>query len=374
MPNEAKPIQQIPLDRVTQALYAKIYAEMEPVRRALSETVTVSHEFASVLAQFCAALPPLKLSAYAQMQEDLTVLADLFERAVKVPLSEATRMLAIQIVAHDLPRVAAIATKLNEEDAPKFFAAISKKEPDAALRYFSTPDVQSKTQIRRADFETVLATVVNARFEEAARMVREDMAQWLTSQGADGPHVELIEDERNEYVFRKSGKVWEVIFDGGPPFHIQDGLGARYLNWLLHNPNTPISSFDLEKEITPEKANARARGALDYALDGDAIRDYLRRLEKLRAERDEARGNGDDATVRRLEAEIDTIEAELRKQGRSRDAGERARDNVRKAIATVKQQLKKGERHEKDFLKHIEDLVSTGYDCQYKQPKGYIWR
>jgi len=374
MPDGAKPIQQIPLDRVTQALYAKIYTTMAPVREELAASDTVTHQWAETLLQFSDKLPSLKLTAYSRMLVDLSMLADLFERAVQIPLSDTTRALAFQIVAHDLPRVAAIATKFNEEDAPKFFAAISKKEPEIARQYFCTPDIQPKTQIRRADFDTAIATIVNQRFEEAARMVREDMAQWLTSQGLSGEHLELVEDAPEEYVFRKSGKVWEVIFAGGPPFHLRDGLGAKYLDWLLHHPNRPISSFDIEIAITPEKAKVRSRDARDYALDGDAIKDYLRKVEKLRAERDEARGDADDAKVIRLEEDIEAIETELKKGGRSHDAGERARGNVRKAIATVKQQLKKGERYEKDFLEHLEGFVSTGYDCQYKQPKGNLWR
>jgi len=177
-----------------------------------------------------------------------------------------------------------------------------------------------------------------------------------------------------KYVFQQSGQVWEVVCEGNPPFHIQNTLGARYLDWLLHHPSEAISAFDLEKAVTPEKAAARQKDAKAYGIDGDAIREYLRTLNDLRAKREEAQAEGGNAEAVRLDGEIAAIEAELKKQGRSNaDTGERARNNVRKAIGSVKNRLAKGKKYEKAFLKHIEDLVDTGYRCQYKQPKESVW-
>lgn len=195
---------------------------------------------------------------------------------------------------------------------------------------------------------------------------------------ADTESVEAGADdgESLRFAFRQSGNsVWEVVFDGNPAFHIRNTLGARYLDWLLHHPNEPISAFDLETTVTPEKSEARGKTAKDYGLDGDAIREYLRTLNELRAKREDAEVDGDVAEVDRLQGEITAIESELKKQGRSNaDTGERARNNVRKAIGVVKDHLGKGQKFEKAFLKHIEDLVDTGYRCQYKQPEGSIWQ
>ena len=190
----------------------------------------------------------------------------------------------------------------------------------------------------------------------------------------DGAVDEATGNTSDRFVYRRAGDVWRVVFDGNPEFHIADSLGARYLDWLLHRPGEMVSCFDLEKEVTPEKTMARNRDAFDFPLDPDAIRAYLREVEKLRSELDDATAKGDTAEVVRLEKEIETIEEQLKKQGRSKDTGERARDNVRQAINAVKRKLAKGDKCQKVFLQHIVEAVSTGYKCTYTQPLGRIWQ
>src|SRR5215510_8898346 len=63
--------------------------------------------------------------------------------------------------------------------------------------------------------------------------------------------------ERARFMFRKAGSHWLVVFDGRGEFHLEDTLGARYLDYLLHHPNEAIAAFDLEVAICPEKAEAR---------------------------------------------------------------------------------------------------------------------
>ena len=104
------------------------------------------------------------------------------------------------------------------------------------------------------------------------------------------------------------------------------------------------------------------------------MKDYLRQLNKLRARREKATDDGDQAEVDRLDGEIGTIEAELKKNGQASDAGERARGNVGKAIAAVRQRLLKGDKYEREFGEHVEQFVDTGYECIYNQPLGRIWQ
>src|ERR1017187_5584999 len=60
-----------------------------------------------------------------------------------------------------------------------------------------------------------------------------------------------------KYVFRKPGRIWDIIFAGGRLFHLENTLGARYLDYLLHTPNDPILAFGLEVKIEPAKGEAR---------------------------------------------------------------------------------------------------------------------
>jgi len=131
--------------------------------------------------------------------------------------------------------------------------------------------------------------------------------------------------------------------------------------------------LDLEKAVKPEKGDVRTQETFDDGLDDDAIRNYLAEVKRLRCEREQAHELGDLSTVDRLEDEIETIEAQIRREGRSFDAGERARNNVRKALDTVKRKLAKGDRSQKAFSYHVKDMVRTGYKCAYTYPQGEVW-
>lgn len=175
------------------------------------------------------------------------------------------------------------------------------------------------------------------------------------------------------YVFRWTGRDWKVVFAGGQPFYLPDRLGARYVDYLLHHPNEPISAFDLEVQITPEKAEARSGNSIQLESDAQALRAYRQELRRLQTEREEARAAGDANEVERLEGEIEALAAALKANRAGADAGERARVNVRKAMAVVLAQLGKGGPVQEAFADHIEHQLSTGYECLYSQAEGDIW-
>jgi len=172
--------------------------------------------------------------------------------------------------------------------------------------------------------------------------------------------------------FTRRGDFWKVIFDGHE-LHVAHSLGARYLNYLLHHPNQPISAFELETIVAPEKASARAVNSFTDATDSEALRQSLRELERLRAERDEAEQGGHYGKAAELDGDIETLEARLNQGPRSRDTGERARDNVRKAIGKVLCRLRRGDAAQKAFGAHVGQFVNTGYTCMYQQPPGGEW-
>lgn len=175
-------------------------------------------------------------------------------------------------------------------------------------------------------------------------------------------------------VFRRAGSHWDVRFEGGECFHLEATLGAKYLDYLLHHPGEVISAFDLEVAICPDKANARSRDSIQEKLDPDTVRSYLRELTRLRQEREDAAERGDRAEVDRLDEEVGAVEAALRVSGRDAgDAGERARGNVSKAIAVVRRRLAAGSKAEREFGRHIEQFVSVGYECSYRQPNDRFW-
>ena len=175
------------------------------------------------------------------------------------------------------------------------------------------------------------------------------------------------------YVFRKRGKLWEIIFNGGEAFYLEDTLGVRYLDYLLHHPNVPISAFELEVAIQPEKGEVRCEDSIQPVSDQRAKHAYRRELGRLQAERSRAKKGGDVARVRELDQEIKKFSTLLSQRGGMADTGERARDNVRHAVFLVLKLLKTGGPAERAFAEHLEACVSIGHVCLYSQSAGRIW-
>ena len=174
-------------------------------------------------------------------------------------------------------------------------------------------------------------------------------------------------------VFRWTGRDWKVVFARGGPFYLPDTLGARYVNYLLHHPNEPISALGLEVEITPEKGEARSGNSFQPESDAQALSEYRRELRRLQTEREEARAADDANEVEGLERELEALAAALKAGRTGADAGERARVNVRKAVAVVLAQLRKGGPVQEAFAEHLQHQLSTGYECLYSQAEGNIW-
>jgi hypothetical protein len=175
------------------------------------------------------------------------------------------------------------------------------------------------------------------------------------------------------FLFRPAGSHCEVVFEGTDPFYVRNNLGARYLDYLLHHPNEVISAYDLEVSVQPEKAGARSRNSIQEKLDAETVKSYLRELNRLRGEREEAEERGERVEVDRLDAEIGALEEALEGGGVSGDAGERARCNVSKAVAALRRELASGGPAEREFYRHIEQFVSLGYECVYSQSEGRVW-
>ena len=175
------------------------------------------------------------------------------------------------------------------------------------------------------------------------------------------------------YVFRWTGRHWEVIFAGGEPFYLPDTLGARYRDYLLHRPNQPISAFDLEVAVSPEKGEARATNSIQPESDARALAQYREELRQLQAKRKELEAAGDSDALEHLDNEATALETVLTASDRAADTGRRAFDNVRKAVGAVRKHLRQGGREERAFEDHLRSQLSVGHECMYTAPEGRVW-
>jgi hypothetical protein len=176
-----------------------------------------------------------------------------------------------------------------------------------------------------------------------------------------------------DYVFRFTGRDWEVVFGGGRAFHLPNVLGARYLDHLLHRPNQPISAFDLEVAVSPEKGEARARNSIQPESDARALAQYREELRQLQAKRKELQAAGDADALERLDSDVAALESALTGSDRAADTGKRAFDNVRKAVGAVRKHLRQGGREERAFEEHRRSHLSLGHECLYTAPQGRVW-
>lgn len=152
----------------------------------------------------------------------------------------------------------------------------------------------------------------------------------------------------------------------------------RQLVRLVTAPGTEVAAVDLA---------GAGRGShivlsrdLGPALDGQAKREYRRRLAELRADIDEADANNDPERAAKHRVEMDAILDELRAAlgigGRDRlhgSAYERARVNaartIRRGIATIASVLP-------GLGTHLDVSIRTGHHCTYspEPAAALMWR
>ena len=230
------------------------------------------------------------------------------------------------------------------------------------------------------EFLVRLAHATPEQFAAMERILDGEIPRFDAAASAEvsTPHRTLspIEAERvvAGNVFRRAGSHWDVVFNGGEEFHSLDCAGARYVDFLLHRPGEAISAFDLEVAVLPEKAKARARDSIQAQLEPGTVRSYLRELTRLRVERERASEGVDLARTDQHDEEIAALEEALQASGRETgDAGERARNNVRKAVGSFIRRLNRGGKAERAFAAYLTKALSLGFEVMFQPFNGEGW-
>jgi hypothetical protein len=252
----------------------------------------------------------------------------------------------------------------------KLVLVLSRATPEklAAVYQFATgePLESAETELGKGDYETTDHRPLTTDYKTTDHGPQDHG----TKRGNAETLTRWDAESKLRYVFRWTGRHWEVIFAGGRAFRLRNTLGARYLDYFLHNPNEPIHSFDLEVQVQPEKGEARVRDTLQPKSDAQALREYRQELRRLQMETAQRAGEPD--KVAGLEAEMEALKSALKGAGAA-DTGERAFDNVRKALRVVQEQLRNGGPEEQAFAEHLRTHLSIGFECLYTQPQGRIW-
>ena len=176
------------------------------------------------------------------------------------------------------------------------------------------------------------------------------------------------------YKFSRKGSVYVVRYDGMPKFHMPTVDGTKYLDQLLHRENESFRATELERLVKPDKAGARSVNSIQRVLDVQALRELRSELLELETELAEAESAGRAEEAARLEAQMAEMKQCLLANAQlDGDSGERARNNVRKAIGRSIARLRKGGPAEQAFAKHLTESLSLGYEVMYVQPLGKVW-
>ncbi len=284
-------------------------------------------------------------------------------------LVESLTVIYVETVGNDLPKDLAVAAITKAVDG--FYSGFKSRQQSCFT------GLMGRAEMVLARMDRQIAGL-KAGIPEGLAIALFDARKRVGTSGSPSPDKETSSEkdvgESPRCLFQKSGSHWDVRYAGGQVFNMENTLGAKYLDYLLHHPNEPISAYELEIAIQSEKAEARTKNSIQDDLDAKAKREYSCELNELLSEREKAEESPDESKIARLDQEIEFLKTALGKKGQASDSGERARGNVSKAIAAVRQKLSNGDRSEKAFGQHIQQLVSTGYECIYNQPQGRIWK
>jgi tetratricopeptide (TPR) repeat protein len=198
---------------------------------------------------------------------------------------------------------------------------------------------------------------------------------------ADEPTVsfEKLSSAGRSGVFRLSGEVWTLAYDGHS-IQLKQHRGIEFLSHLLAHPGLEIHAFELVNNARRNVPANPTRAAKDLRaaspedagehLDPEALLQYRARMRDLRSDLEEASANDDLGHSERIQAEIDFLERELSRAvglgGRVRRAGsasERARVNVTRAVSEA---LRRIGRHHPTLGAHLRDTIRTGTTCSYR--------
>jgi hypothetical protein len=171
--------------------------------------------------------------------------------------------------------------------------------------------------------------------------------------------------EHTNRVFRKSGRMWTLTFDGKTAY-LPEANGLLHIWHLLQCPGQPILAVELRAAAA---GGAISLGSNGEVLDTNAILNYRRRLKDVRGALSDAERNNDRGLIELLQGEQDQITAQLRSGlgigGKKRDANddvERARKAVSKAIADAVKAIRKSH---SPLADHLQRSIDRGRLLSY---------
>lgn len=283
-----------------------------------------------------------------------------------------------------------LASKVGRWSVPEFFAHFG--EASRVLRHLPGESQQTAAQlhelyVRHARSVTQVVDMLIGRHAAALRERQLPPGSLLrlvcaapADHGTNGAPV-VVKTETaavHPNLFRRSGPAWEVRFKGRSSFILLPTKGAAYLALLLAHPGKSFTALELTCALSC-RPELLAVGDAGERLDRQAMGAFRARLLELRDQRREAETNQDEAWLNRIDAEVETLERELR---RSKGLGGRLRreqddlDRVRKAVGNaVRRAIRKIAEEDKELAAHLQDRrnLQCGMTLRYSPDGDIRW-
>jgi hypothetical protein len=180
----------------------------------------------------------------------------------------------------------------------------------------------------------------------------------------------------SENVFRPEGETWRITF-AGRSVAVPRAKGMQDLHTLLSRPRIDVPVRVL---IDPNRLGLgewSGPAASTAVIDEQAKAAYRQRLVSLATAIEEALEVGDDARAQALDAERDSLIAELRRAtglGRRTRAFSSDAERARKTVsARIRDTLRHLDHSHPELARHLRQSVITGSTCRYQPADVVDW-
>jgi hypothetical protein len=286
---------------------------------------------------------------------------------------------------NDPDLIARAETNLAEQYQYRDFRSDAETIPDLPI----SPFVQPSPQLRRVTLTTSGDEHANCGANDASEPLYLQSNEGSKSSPLDTPSLVTVALHQSstvapqEYVFRKEGDYWTIVFEGEVA-RLKHLRGLAYIAHLLDHPRQEFHSLQLLGLVTGREDRegpahyVKKHQSREYStsesqatpvLDGTAKSAYKHRVLELREELEESKSFNDVGRIARIEEEIDFISRELLRAeglgGRNRtwtSEGSRARVSVANAISTT---LNKIRQEHAAAGRFFATTIKTGYFCSF---------
>jgi hypothetical protein len=253
--------------------------------------------------------------------------------------------------------------------------------------YLSLPNIEQATLLersmraRRGIADTLAVVIVPEEVcitAEFQRTLDESGVQVVSLSAADAleelaidwsaiwPSLPGSPAEKEQYVFRKKGQSWELIFDGRATL-VRESKGLLYVAELMRAPGREVFVAELFAA-----ANGLAHvpvGASGETLDEKARRDYRQRAEDLKYQLAEAERYNDSGRCESIRSELgllaDQILAAQGLSGRPRQSHD-DRDRIRKSLSmAIDRAISTIRKYAPALAEHLDKHIHRGYFLSY---------